>query len=172
STEEKLEFIRENVTATTLAELAPRVDQAVEEIDQHYDEQVAPNGWKGMVVTPSRRSAAMYGERLVEQRGEDAVKVLYTATSDDPDLIKQFHTDSDKRDEIIEEFKEEETPELLVVHGMLLTGFDAPILKTMYLDRDLKNHNLMQAIARTNRPDAGKENGEIVDFQGVFENID
>src|SRR5699024_330945 len=47
-----------------------------------------------------------------------------------------------------------------------------PILKTMYLDRDLKNHNLMQAIARTNRPDAGKENGEIVDFQGVFENID
>ena len=172
STEEKHEFIRENVTATTLAELAPRVDQAVEEIDRHYGEQVAPNGWKGMVVTPSRRSAAMYGERLVEQRGEDAVKVLYTATSDDPDLIKQFHTNSDKRDDIIKEFKEEETPELLVVHGMLLTGFDAPILKTMYLDRDLKNHNLMQAIARTNRPDAGKENGEIVDFQGVFENID
>ncbi len=49
---------------------------------------------------------------------------------------------------------------------MLLTGFDAPILKTIYLDRNLKNHNLMQAIARTNRPAEGKENGEIVDFQG------
>ncbi|EMA44253.1 type I restriction endonuclease subunit R [Halococcus saccharolyticus] len=172
STEEKREFIRETVTATTLAEFGPRVDRTVEEIDQHYDEHVAPNGWKGMVVTPSRRSAAMYGERLVEQRGEDEVEVLYTATNDDSDLIKQFHTDSEERDQIVKQFKQGDTPELLVVHGMLLTGFDAPVLKTMYLDRDLKNHNLMQAIARTNRPAAGKENGEIVDFQGVFENID
>ena len=172
NTDEKREFVREAVTAKTLAELSPRVDRTTEEIDRHYDEHVAPNGWKGMVVTPSRRSAAMYGERLVEQRGEDAVEVLYTGTNGDPDLIKQFHTDSEERDEIIKRFKQEETPELLVVHGMLLTGFDAPILKTMYLDRELKNHNLMQAIARTNRPAAGKENGEIVDFQGVFENID
>jgi type I restriction enzyme R subunit len=178
TTDEKREAIRENVTATTLAEIEPRVDRAVEEIDTHYNEHVAPNGWKGMVVTPSRRSAAMYGERLVERRGEDEVEVLYTATNDDPDLIQQFHTDSEERDSIIKAFKQtdeeadEVTPKLLVVHNMLLTGFDAPILKTMYLDRNLKNHNLMQAIARTNRPAAGKENGEIVDFQGVFENID
>ncbi|WP_256558482.1 type I restriction endonuclease subunit R [Salinilacihabitans rarus] len=178
STDEKREFIRKNVTATTLAEIEPRVDKAVEEIDQHYNEHVAPNGWKGMVVTPSRRSAAMYGERLIERRGEDEIEVLYTATNDDPDLIQQFHTDSEERDSIIKAFKqtdeeaEEVTPKLLVVHNMLLTGFDAPILKTMYLDRNLKNHNLMQAIARTNRPAEGKENGEIVDFQGVFENID
>ena len=131
-----------------------------------------------MVVTPSRRSAAMYGERLINRRGEDQVEVLYTATNDDPDLIQQFHTDSEERDSLIQAFKqtdeesEEETPKLLVVHNMLLTGFDAPILKTIYLDRNLKNHNLMQAIARTNRPAEGKENGEIVDFQGVFENID
>ena len=178
STDEKREFIRKTVTATTLAEIEPRVDRAVEEIDQHYDEHVAPNGWKGMVVTPSRRSAALYGERLVERRDEDEVEVLYTATNDDPELIQQFHTDPEERDSIIKQFKksdeeaDEETPKLLVVHNMLLTGFDAPILKTMYLDRNLKNHNLMQAIARTNRPAEGKENGEIVDFQGVFENID
>jgi len=120
----------------------------------------------------------MYGERLIERRGEDEVEVLYTATNDDPDLIQQFHTDPDERDGIVKQFKktdeeaDETTPKLLVVHNMLLTGFDAPILKTMYLDRNLKNHNLMQAIARTNRPAGGKENGEIVDFQGVFENID
>ena len=178
STDEKREFIQKNVTARTLAEIEPRVDRAVEEIDRHYDEHVSPNGWKGMVVTPSRRSAAMYGERLIDRRGEDEVEVLYTATNDDPDLIQQFHTDSNERDSIIKAFKqtdeeaEEVTPKLLVVHNMLLTGFDAPILKTMYLDRNLKNHNLMQAIARTNRPATGKENGEIVDFQGVFENID
>ncbi|AWB26535.1 type I restriction endonuclease subunit R [Halococcoides cellulosivorans] len=172
TTDEKRDFIRETVTATTLAEIEPRVETAVAEIDAHYDDHVAPNGWKGMVVTPSRRSAAMYGERLVERRGDEEVEVLYTATNDDPDIIQQFHTDAEERDSIVKAFKDEANPKLLVVHNMLLTGFDAPILKTMYLDRNLKNHNLMQAIARTNRPAAGKENGEIVDFQGVFENID
>jgi len=173
TTEGKREFISDNVTSRTMAELEPRVDRAVEEIDKHYSDNVAPNGWKGMVVTPSRRSAAMYGERLQERRGEDAVEVLYTATKDDPDLIQQFHTDPEERDSLVKQFKEpDENPSLLVVHNMLLTGFDAPILKTMYLDRNLKNHNLLQAIARTNRPADGKENGEIVDFQGVFENID
>jgi type I restriction enzyme R subunit len=172
TTDEKREAIRENVTATMLAEIEPRVEKAVEEIDAHYDEHVSPNGWKGMVVTPSRRSAAMYGERLRERRDEAEVEVLYTSTKDDSALIGQFHTDSEERDSIVKAFKQDENPKLLVVHNMLLTGFDAPILKTMYLDRNLKNHNLMQAIARTNRPAAGKENGEIVDFQGVFENID
>jgi len=172
TTDEKREAIRENVTARTLAELEPRVEKAVEEIDTHYHDHVAPNGWKGMVVTPSRRSAAMYGERLRRRMDEEAVEVLYTSTKDDSGLIEQFHTDSEERDSIVKAFKEEEDPKLLVVHNMLLTGFDAPVLKTMYLDRNLKNHNLMQAIARTNRPAAGKENGEIVDFQGVFENID
>ena len=172
STEEKREAIRKSVDTTTLAEIEPRVDRAVEEIDQHFEDHVSPNGWKGMVVTPSRRSAAMYGERLIERRGEDEVKVLYTATKNDSDLIQQFHTDSEERDSIVREFRKEDSPKLLVVHNMLLTGFDAPVLKTMYLDRNLRNHNLMQAIARTNRPAEGKENGEIVDFQGVFENID
>jgi len=172
STDEKREFIQETVTSRAMAELAPRVDRAVAEIDTHYEEKLSPNGWKGMVVTPSRRSAAMYGKRLRDRLGEDAVEVLYTGTKDDSELIKTFHTDPEERDSIVKAFKEGENPKLLVVHNMLLTGFDAPILKTMYLDRNLKNHNLMQAIARTNRPAAGKENGEIVDFQGVFENID
>ena len=172
TTDEKREFIRENVTARTLAEIEPRVNRVADEIDRHYDEHVAPNGWKGMVVTPSRRSAAMYGERLIERRSEEEVAVLYTATSDDPELIQQFHTDAEERGRIVNAFKEEDEPSLLVVHNMLLTGFDAPVLKTIYLDRNLNNHTLMQAIARTNRPAPGKENGEIVDFQGVFENID
>lgn len=169
--DEKLELIQEHVSSKMLAEIEPRVERVVAEIDDHFD-GVEKNGWKGMVVTPSRESAAMYGERLIERRGENAVEVLYTATNDDPELIRQFHTDPGERDEIVREFKKENEPKLLVVHNMLLTGFDAPVLKTMYLDRELRDHSLMQAIARTNRPADGKENGEIVDFQGVFENID
>jgi type I restriction enzyme R subunit len=171
STDEKREFIREHVTSRELAELEPRVNRIVEEIDDHYD-GVETNGWKGMVVTASKESAAMYGQRLSERRGEDEVEVLYTPSGDDSDLVQQFHTDSEERDQIIKQFKEEDSPKLLVVHKMLQTGFDAPILKTMYLDRNIENHNLMQAIARTNRVAEGKENGEIVDFQGVFENIE
>ena len=169
--EEKLKLIREEVDSRMLAEVEPRVNRVAEEIVTHF-EGVDKNGWKGMVVTPSRRSAAMYGERLIEHLGEEAVEVLYTANDDDPELIKQFHTDAGERDDIVRDFKEDPTPKLLVVHNMLLTGFDAPVLKTMYLDRNLKNHSLMQAIARTNRPASGKENGEIVDFQGVFEHVD
>ena len=171
SKDEKLEIIREHVTSRMLAEIGPRVERVVAEIDDHFD-GVEKNGWKGMIVTPSRESAAMYGKRLIERRGEDAVEVLYTSTNDDPDLLQQFHTDPGERDQIVRDFKKETEPKLLVVHNMLLTGFDAPILKTMYLDRELRDHALMQAIARTNRPADGKENGEIVDFQGVFENID
>ena len=169
--DEKLEIIREHVTSRMLAEIEPRVERVVAEIDDHFD-GVEKNGWKGMVVTPSRESAAMYGKRLIGRRGEDAVEVLYTSTNDDPELLQQFHTDPGERDQIVRDFKKENEPKLLVVHNMLLTGFDAPILKTMYLDRELRDHALMQAIARTNRPADGKENGEIVDFQGVFENID
>jgi type I restriction enzyme R subunit len=172
SEEEKLEVIQDALTPRDLGELPSRVETYADVVAGHYESSVEPNGWKGMVVAPSRRSAALYGTYLRERRPEDDVEVLYTATEGDPDLIAQFHTTSEERDDIIARFKEEARPSLLVVHNMLLTGFDAPVLKTMYLDRRLTDHTLLQAIARTNRPAEGKTNGEIVDFQGVFETLD
>ncbi|PSP87431.1 DEAD/DEAH box helicase [Halobacteriales archaeon QS_4_69_34] len=172
STEEKLEVILESFTSTELAELRSRVEAYVEKINEHFDENVDANGWKGMVVTPSREAAALYGGLLLDSRPEEEVDVLYTATGDDSERLRQFHTTNEERNKIVRRFREEDEPKLLVVHNMLLTGFDAPVLKTMYLDRSLKNHTLLQAIARTNRPADGKSNGEIVDFQGVFRNID
>ncbi len=171
--DEKLRIIRESLTQSELGELAPRIDTYAELVAEHYRKKVEPNGWKGMVVAPSRRSAAMYGERLQELRGDpDDVRVLYTSGDEDPGLITQFSTDADERSAITRKFDDEEQPKLLVVYGMLLTGFDAPNLKTMYLDRRLTDHTLLQAIARTNRPAEGKTNGEIVDFQGTFANLD
>lgn len=171
SIEEKQEIIQRYVTNTEIAELRPRVRRVAEEIDDHYA-NVEKNGWKGMVVTPSRRAAALYGEELLRYRDPEEIEVLYTATDDDEDLLQQFDTTPEERDAIVKQYKEEENPKLLVVCDMLLTGFDTPVLKTMYLDRNLRDHSLMQAIARTNRPADGKRNGEIVDFQGVFRNID
>jgi len=172
SEDQKLELIQDSLTPRDLGEIPSRIETYAGEVIEHFEKHVEPNGWKGMVVAPSRKSAALYGKDLRAHRGSEDVEVMYTATEEDSDLLTQFHTTTEERDDIIDRFKDESTPSLLVVHNMLLTGFDAPILKTMYLDRRLTDHNLLQAIARTNRPAEGKTNGEIVDFQGVFENLD
>jgi len=172
SEEEKLKVVREALTPTDLGEFESRIETYADVVIDHYERSVEPNGWKGMVVAPSRKSAALYGRELRERRSAGDVAVLYTEGEYDDDLLRRFHTTSEERDAIISRFKDEAQPRLLVVHNMLLTGFDAPVLKTMYLDRRLKEHTLLQAIARTNRPAEGKTNGEIVDFQGVFENLD
>jgi len=172
SEDQKLEVIQDSLTPRDLGEIPSRIETYAGEVIEHFEKHVEPNGWKGMVVAPSRKSAALYGKYLRAHRGSEDVEVMYTGTDEDSDLLSQFHTTTEERDDIIDRFKDKPKPSLLVVHNMLLTGFDAPILKTMYLDRRLTDHNLLQAIARTNRPAEGKTNGEIVDFQGVFENLD
>jgi type I restriction enzyme R subunit len=170
--EKKSEIIRKHVTRSELAELRPRVENVVLDIVDHYEEKVEPNSWKAMVVTPTRRAAALYGEELQKLRDPEDIEVLVTSQGDDEKLIQKFHTTKEQRESIVQRFRNpdeyEDDPKILVVCDMLLTGFDAPLLKTMYLDRNLKNHNLLQAIARTNRPADGKVNGEIVDYAGVF----
>ncbi|WP_066411355.1 HsdR family type I site-specific deoxyribonuclease [Halorubrum aethiopicum] len=178
SMDERQDVIEKYLTTTEISELRPRVEEVVWAGDQkgiidHFEKTVRPNNWKGMVVTPSRKAAAIYGEELQKYYDPEEVAVLYTSTGDDPETVRQFHTTPEERDAIVEDFKDPDAdPKLLVVVDMLLTGFDAPVLKTMYLDRNLKNHNLLQAIARTNRPADGKHNGEIVDYQGVYANLD
>ncbi|KXB05497.1 hypothetical protein AKJ50_00780 [candidate division MSBL1 archaeon SCGC-AAA382A13] len=166
--EEKRKMLREYVNQTELTELRDRMEKVTEDIVDHYDRHLRPLGFKGMVVTPSRRAAALYGDELEKYMDPDEVKVVITTSGEDPEVIKRrYMTDEDERN-VIKEFKEEDDPKLLVVCDKLLTGFDAPILKSMYLDKSMKNHRLLQAIARTNRPMEGKANGEIVDYAGVF----
>jgi len=179
--DEKRELIQKYVTQTEIAELRSRVSAVARSIDEHY-RGVEENGWKGMVVAPSRKAAALYGEELLKYRDPKEIEVLYTSNepgasdesgAGDKKLISQFHTTPEERSEIIRRFKDpDQNPKLVVVCDMLLTGFDAPGVKAMYLDRNLKNHKLLQAIARTNRPADQKNNGLIVDYQGVFRNLD
>ncbi|WP_408960809.1 type I restriction endonuclease subunit R [Natrinema sp. 74] len=167
--EKRDKLIRETINQQTLAELRSRRITITEEIVDHYREKLAPSGWKGMVVTPSRKAAALYGEELQKYLDPEEVRVVISSAGKSDPITRTYHTSKSERERIVEEFKDEDgNPKILVVCSMLLTGFDAPILKTIYLDRPLTNHNLLQAIARTNRPAEGKENGEIVDFAGVF----
>jgi type I restriction enzyme R subunit len=167
--EERDKLIRETINQQTLAELRPRVESITEEIVEHYRSKLVPSEWKGMVVTPSRKAAALYGEELQKYLDPEEVKVVISSTGKSDPIIRTYHTSKSERERIVEEFKDEDgDPKILIVCSMLLTGFDASILKTIYLDRPLTNHNLLQAIARTNRPADGKQNGEIIDFAGVF----
>ncbi len=170
--ERKQEIIKKYVDQTELAEIRPRLEKVIRDIQKHYRENVMPNKFKSMVVTPSRRAAALYGDELRKYFDPEDVKVIITTNGDDPEQIRKYHLSAEKEQKVIKNFKRKESPKILVVCDKLLTGFDAPVLKTMYLDKSLKNHNLLQAIARTNRPCEGKENGEIVDYQGVFEDIE
>ena len=167
--EERDKLIRETINQQSLAELRPRVESITEEIVEHYRTKLEPSGWKGMVVTPSRKAAALYGEELQKHLDPEEVDVVISSTGTSDPITRTYHTSKSERERIVEEFKDKGgDPKILVVCSMLLTGFDAPVLKTIYLDRPLTNHNLLQAIARTNRPADGKQNGEIVDFAGVF----
>jgi type I restriction enzyme R subunit len=172
SDEQKREVIRETITSQQLGELSTRVRALSEDIYTHYQEKLAPNAWKGMVVTPSRESAVMYGETLRALfDNPDDVQVVISQDKGS-DLSSNAIVPSGEQSQTIRQFKREDSPKMLVVCDMLLTGFNAPVLKGMYLDRNLKDHNLLQAIARVNRPEEGKNNGLIVDYRGALSNLE
>ncbi|MFB6115507.1 MAG: type I restriction endonuclease subunit R, partial [Candidatus Nanohalobium sp.] len=169
--QERDKILRDYVNQTQLAELRPRLEKVTEDIRNHYDSNLRPTKFKGMVVTPSRRAAALYGDEIAKYWDPEEVEVLITADGNDPKVMQKYRKSSEEERTVIDNFKDpQKNPQLLIVCDKLLTGFDAPILKTIYLDKSMKNHNLLQAIARANRPESGKSNGEIIDYQGVLSN--
>jgi len=172
SVEQKAEFIKENLTQQQLTKLTPRIKKIAEEVTNHF-EGVNKNGWKGMVITPlSKKAAKAYGQQLRKYFDPEEVRVIISGENNNDNEEFPLVVPESKQDGIIKDFKKKENPKLLIVCQMLLTGFDASVLKTIYLDQNLKNHRLLQAIARTNRLADGKNNGEIVDFTGAFKNLD
>jgi len=135
--------------------------------------------FKAMVVAASRRACALYQEGLGKHLPKEYFDVVMTHSREDEEIIHRSIRESwskyggreagDLRNLIVDKFKEEEFPKILIVTDMLLTGFDAPVLQTMYLDKPLKEHRLLQAVARTNRPHKGvKEAGVVIDYVGVL----
>jgi|GEM_PF-919778 len=175
--EKRQEIIRKYINKTALSEIKPRVEKITKDIQEHFKEKIEPTGFKAMVVTPSRKAAALYGEELIKYRDPKEVKVIVSPSmnkegGEDPEIIQRHYLPPHEERKAIKGFKEKENPKILVVCDKLLTGFDAPILKTIYLDKWMNSHKLLQAIARVNRPEEDKGNGEIVDYQGIFRNIE
>lgn len=148
-----------------------RVAKIVEDIATHFKDKVAPHGFKAMIVTPDRFACVQYKEELDNHFPEEASKVVIsTSANDDLEFKQKWGVDKSQQEKIVDEFNDR-TSELkfIIVTAKLLTGFDAPILQTMYLDKSLKDHTLLQAICRTNRLYPQKTFGRIVDYFGIFD---
>jgi type I restriction enzyme R subunit len=148
-----------------------RVSKIVEDIAKHFSEKVAPHGFKAMIVTPDRFACVQYKEELDKFFPAEASRVVIsTSANDDIEFKQKWGMDKGQQEKIVDEFNDAQSDlKFLIVTAKLLTGFDAPILQTMYLDKSLKDHTLLQAICRTNRLFPNKSFGRIVDYFGVFD---
>lgn len=148
-----------------------RVAKIVEDIAIHFKEKVEPHGFKAMIVAPDRHGCVQYKTELDKHFPEAAsVVVISTSANDEYEFKQRWSIDKAKQEKIVEAFSDPNSDvKFVVVTAKLLTGFDAPILQTMYLDKSLKDHTLLQAICRTNRLYPQKTFGRIVDYFGVFD---
>ncbi|WP_147677412.1 type I restriction endonuclease subunit R [Algibacter pacificus] len=148
-----------------------RVAKIVEDIAKHFKEKVAPHGFKAMIVTPDRYACVQYKEELDKYFPEEASHVVIsTSANDELEFKQKWGVDKSQQEKIVDEFNDAQSDlQFIIVTAKLLTGFDAPILQTMYLDKSIKDHTLLQAICRTNRLFPNKSFGRIVDYFGVFD---
>jgi type I restriction enzyme, R subunit len=148
-----------------------RVKTIVEDIVKHFKEKVLPHGFKAMIVTPDRYACVQYKEELDKHFIPEASRVVIsTSANDELEFKQKWATDKSQQEKIVEEFNDPNSSlKFIIVTAKLLTGFDAPILQTMYLDKSLKDHTLLQAICRTNRLFPNKTFGRIVDYFGIFD---
>lgn len=147
-----------------------RIRSIVLDMMEHYENHIKPNGFKAQVVAISREAAVMY-KQMLDELSDYESKVIISAGHNDEEHTKDHHFSKQEEKQVIQRFKKplnEDALSFLIVCDKLLTGFDAPVEQVMYLDKPLKEHNLLQAIARTNRTYDRKTYGLIVDYYGVL----
>ena len=184
--EEQNKLVDGASTLDLLLRLPKRINQIADDVVEHFTAHVRPNHFKAMLVCKGKEEVKLYTKALTDRLGPAAVKaVISEAPQKDSDDIKALYLGELNRKRLLNEFLiparstlEEHKNlnfrkvELLVVCDMLLTGFDAPILQTLYLDKSLRDHSLLQTIARINRPyNELKGHGLVIDYFGIFDNL-
>lgn len=169
--------------------LPDRIEILAKDIAKDFREVVEPQGYKAQIVVCDKESCVLYYNELLKYFERSEISIIFSTSNYDEsekyELYKDHHKEDLERKRLIRNFKRRITEEeirngnnlkIFIVCNMLLTGFDAPIEQTMYLDSPIHDHNLLQAVARTNRPyddkisGLSKEFGRIVDYIGIFEN--
>lgn len=170
--EEKADLAK-RVNLEAIMKSPERIHSVCTHIANHYKTKVEPNGFKGQVVCYNRECCLLYKRELDKLLGEDTTTIVMDTNNDKEDKYKAYRRDRDAEGKLLDHFREPGTPlKLVIVTAKLLTGFDAPILQAMYLDKPMKDHTLLQAICRTNRLfGQEKTHGLIVDYIGIFDDV-
>lgn len=155
-----------------LVKTPERIRRVCEDIVQHFQSKVEPNGFKGQIVTFDRESCLLYKQELDKLLPPESSDIVMTVNANEPQY-KSYARTRDEEERLLDRFRDPNDPlKLIIVTSKLLTGFDAPILQAMYLDKPLRDHTLLQAICRVNRTySEQKTHGLIVDYLGIFDDV-
>jgi type I restriction enzyme R subunit len=157
-----------------------RLRQVAADIVSHFEQRLSAAEGKGMIVCMSRRICVALHKEIIKLRPQwyspeddkGVIKIVMTGSASDPLDWQEHIRNKDRRKAIGNRLKDPKDPlKLLIVRDMFLTGFDAPCLNTMYIDKPMNGHTLMQAIARVNRVFGDKEGGLIVDYIGIAQDL-
>ena len=158
----------------------PRLEQVANDLIDHFEDRCNAQAGKGMVVAMSREICVQLYNAIIKLRPEwhdpdpqkGAIKVVMTGSASDKDYLQPHIYSKQVKKELEKRFKNPEDPlRMVIVRDMWLTGFDAPCLHTLYVDKPMKGHNLMQAIARVNRVFGDKQGGLVVDYIGIANDL-
>jgi type I restriction enzyme R subunit len=166
------------VVLSSLLKNPDRIRQVAEHVVAHFRANVEPMGYKALLVAVDREACARYKAELDRHMLPEESAVIISTEHDDPPLLARLGKTEDQERDLRDAFrKPAKLPKILIVTEKLLTGFDAPILYCMYLDKPMRDHILLQAIARVNRPyedDQGRRKiaGFILDYIGIFDRLE
>lgn len=171
-TDQERSDLAKKVKMEALIKTPDRIEKICEHISEHYLSKVKPNGFKAQVVVYDRECCVLYKNELDRILDPEVSAIVMHTEGDKADKYKEYKLNRDEEAKLLDRFRDPSDPlSILIVTSKLLTGFDAPILQTMYLDKPMKDHTLLQAICRTNRLYSNKTNGLIVDYLGIFDNV-
>lgn len=173
-TSEEKSDVAKRVRMEAIMKSPDRIQKVCEHIVNHFNTKVDPNGFKGQVVCYDRECCVLYKEAIDKIFGTELYTTIVMDTNNDKeDRYKKWRRDRDEEAKLLDRFRDANDPlKLVIVTSKLLTGFDAPILQAMYLDKPMKDHTLLQAICRVNRVyGQEKTNGLIVDYIGIFDDV-
>ena len=177
---EQERFKRKWSTVEALVGSDKRLALVAQDMVTHFEDRVAALDGKAMVVCMSRRICVKLYDEIVKLRPDwhsaddnaGAVKIVMTGAASDPEVWQQHIGNKARRDLLAKRARDAKDPlKLVIVRDMWLTGFDAPCMHTMYVDKPMQGHGLMQAIARVNRVFRDKPAGLIVDYIGIAQNL-
>lgn len=166
------------VTLRNMLKNRDRIAKIAKYAADHFTSNVEPLGYKAFLVAVDREACTFYKEELDKHLPAEYSEVVYSGAHNDPEHLAEYHLEDEAEKRIRKAFRDpQKQPNILIVTEKLLTGFDAPVLYCMYLDKPMRDHVLLQTIARVNRPYEDKETGRekpcglVIDFVGIFGNL-